>query len=402
MNSLMQVLFIIPDFVNKYASEANRSEYLQRAQIDPSNDFNFQMCKLADGLLSGNYSHKPVADTPGIPKGIRPLSFKTLMGRGHPEFSTKRQQDAHEYLMHLISLYEHCSRTDPVRTNPFEALKFQVEERIECAQSKYVKYTSRDEYCLSLPISKDLATNKTQVAEYELRKLAASAEGKRLDLADIVRPEINLVDCLRIFCERETIDDFYSTAVKAKGIAYKSAKLATFPDFLLIQARKFELGADWSPTKLDVSLQVPEVIDLAEFRGVGKKANEQELAEVVEGSAPEIHLNENVIVQLVDMGFSVDGARRAAYHTRSDNDPEAAVNWCMAHMEDSDFNSPFTMPSQKGQAKRPAMVFSEEAISMLTSLGLLYFFVDCGWLGREFLFCFQMNIWHDFYHINIL
>ena len=32
--------------------------------------------------------------------------FRTLIGRGHPEFSTKRQQDAQEYLLHLINMVE--------------------------------------------------------------------------------------------------------------------------------------------------------------------------------------------------------------------------------------------------------------------------------------------------------
>ena len=32
--------------------------------------------------------------------------FKTLVGRGHPEFSTKRQQDAQEYLLHLLAMVE--------------------------------------------------------------------------------------------------------------------------------------------------------------------------------------------------------------------------------------------------------------------------------------------------------
>lgn len=40
------------------------------------------------------------------PAGIRPQMFKTLVGRGHPEFSTKRQQDAQEYLLHLLAMVE--------------------------------------------------------------------------------------------------------------------------------------------------------------------------------------------------------------------------------------------------------------------------------------------------------
>lgn len=297
------------------------------------------------------------------------------MGRGHAEFSTKRQQDAHEYFIHLINLYEHNIRTDSVKSslNPFDAIKFQLEDRIECAQSKHVKYTQRSEYCLPLPISKDLALNKEKVAEYNVRKTTAEAEGRKLSPGDIVRPEISLIDCLKLFSERETIDDFYSTALKAKGIAYKSSLFATFPDYLFIQARKFELGPDWSPIKLDVSLQVPDSLDLSAYRGTGKKANEQELAEEVEGPAPDIHLNENVIVQLCEMGFSMDGSRRAAYHTRNNNDPEAAVNWCMSHMEDSDFNSPFVIPSQNGKAKKTSKTYNEVDIESLTSLGKTYF-----------------------------
>lgn len=32
--------------------------------------------------------------------------FKALVGRGHPEFSTNRQQDAQEFLLHFINMVE--------------------------------------------------------------------------------------------------------------------------------------------------------------------------------------------------------------------------------------------------------------------------------------------------------
>ena len=32
--------------------------------------------------------------------------FKTLVGKGHPEFSTKRQQDAQEFLLHILNMVE--------------------------------------------------------------------------------------------------------------------------------------------------------------------------------------------------------------------------------------------------------------------------------------------------------
>ena len=35
---------------------------------------------------------------------VRPLSFKSCVGRGHPEFASGRQQDAAEYFTHLLEL----------------------------------------------------------------------------------------------------------------------------------------------------------------------------------------------------------------------------------------------------------------------------------------------------------
>ena len=45
-------------------------------------------------------------------------------------------------------------------TSPTVALRFRVEDRIECQQSHRVKYNYRDDYELALPIPLDAATNK--------------------------------------------------------------------------------------------------------------------------------------------------------------------------------------------------------------------------------------------------
>ena len=45
-------------------------------------------------------------------------------------------------------------------SNPVDSLKFEVEERLECAASKKVKYTHRSDTILALPIAMDAATNK--------------------------------------------------------------------------------------------------------------------------------------------------------------------------------------------------------------------------------------------------
>jgi len=43
--------------------------------------------------------------------------------------------------------------------SPTAALKFRVEDRIECMKSHKVRYTYRDDYELALPIPLEAATN---------------------------------------------------------------------------------------------------------------------------------------------------------------------------------------------------------------------------------------------------
>lgn len=65
--------------------------------------------KLADGLLTEKYAVEPETDESTkevIFEGIKPQMFKTLIGKGHPDFSSKRQQDAQEFFLHIVNLLE--------------------------------------------------------------------------------------------------------------------------------------------------------------------------------------------------------------------------------------------------------------------------------------------------------
>lgn len=65
----------------------------------------FVRAKLGTGLLSGKYSEVPKSNTDEDTRpGISPRMFKNLIGQGHPGFSSNRQQDAQEFLLHLINI----------------------------------------------------------------------------------------------------------------------------------------------------------------------------------------------------------------------------------------------------------------------------------------------------------
>jgi ubiquitin carboxyl-terminal hydrolase 5/13 len=86
------------------------------------------------GLLSGKYSKKvDEDDNSDAQLGIAPYAFKALIGKGHPEFSTKKQQDTQEFFLHVVNFLEKHSRTE---VNPATCFKFQVEDKLQCNESK--------------------------------------------------------------------------------------------------------------------------------------------------------------------------------------------------------------------------------------------------------------------------
>ncbi len=87
--------------------------------------------------------------------------FKHLVGKGHIEFSTMRQQDALEFFQHLLSLVNQKERAFPI--NPFDpsrVFNFKMQEKYTCSQSNMVKYTQRNESFLSLSLPMHRMTNK--------------------------------------------------------------------------------------------------------------------------------------------------------------------------------------------------------------------------------------------------
>lgn len=360
MNSVMQVVFIIPDFIRKFVDKAN--EFFTQYPPDPVNDFNIQMCKLGVGLLSGKYSSVADNTLDSESTGISPTMFKNLIGKNHAEFSSKQQQDAQEFFLHLVNVLERSSRH---QENPADALKFSVEDRVECCSSQKVKYTTRDEWCLPLPIPLHLATNLDEVKEYEERLMEAEKNGIKLNLESVVRPRLTLQSCIDTFAQNETIEQYYSTAINAKTTAKKTTRFISMPDFLLLHLKKFTLREDWTSVKLDVSIEIPDILDLSDLRATGLQPGEELLPDL-QGRAPTPPLiDPGVLNQLIDMGFPPEACKRAIFFTRNSG-LELATQWIMEHITDSDFANPFIPP---GTDRAHAFTVNTESLQMLVSMG---------------------------------
>ncbi|XP_056636547.1 ubiquitin carboxyl-terminal hydrolase 5 isoform X1 [Diorhabda sublineata] len=358
LNSVMQMLFVIPDFIQKYYDAA--APFYDKPAIDAPEDFNVQMAKLGHGLLSGKYSVAPPLGEDADCPGICPQMFKNLVGKGHPEFSTKKQQDAQEFLLHIYSMLERNTKNS---TNPADCFKFQVEERFQCGSSKKVKYLTRSECVLSLSISLDAAINKDEVAAYEAKKAEMELQGKKMDAATVVRPRIKFFSCLESFSEPEVINNFYSTAVKENVTARKTTRLSSFSDYLIIHLKKFMLREDWVPMKLDVSVEMPDILDITSLRGDGPQPTEELLPEL-DVNPPVPPMDEGVISQLVDMGFPPEACKRAIFHS-GNSGLEAATAWIMEHIADADFTDPFVPPGLESNK----FVANPDALATITCMG---------------------------------
>ncbi|XP_034176888.1 ubiquitin specific protease 5 [Osmia lignaria lignaria] len=366
LNSVMQMLFVIPDFIKRFVD--NAPSIFQQSYIDPANDFNVQMAKLGIGLLSGKYSIPPSTNNENESRqGIPPRMFKTLVCREHPGFSTTGQQDAQEFFLHLINVIDRHSRH---QANPTECFKFKVEERHQCSRSNKVKYTYRPEYLLPLSIPVEAAINKEEVEAYEKAKKEAEAKGQKLDSNAFVRPRIKLSSCLQAFIRSEIVEQFYSSALNEKTTAQKTTRLATFPDYLLIHLKKFMVTREetWIPVKLDVAVEMPDILDLSSLRGFGLQPTEELLPET-NGSEPSPPVYDTVILnQLIDMGFPPEACKRALYFTVNRN-LEAATNWLMEHIMDSDFAEPFVPPGVDAKSGKERFTPNEEALAMVMGMG---------------------------------
>ncbi|KAE8660267.1 Ubiquitin carboxyl-terminal hydrolase 14 [Hibiscus syriacus] len=371
MAATMQVVFSTQSFFRRYYMNQSLKMAFETAPADPTVDLDMQLTKLAHGLLSGKYSlpasERDGTATPSVKdakqEGIPPRMFKAVIAASHPEFSTMRQQDALEFFLHFLDQVERSNAAKP-ELDPSSSFKFGVEDRILCSSGR-VAYNKRLDYILSLNIPLHEATNK-ELEAFNKIKSEKMSEGKDVSNDEIVRPRVPLEACLANFAAPEEIPNFYSSALKSKTTALKTSGLTSFPDYLVLHMRKFVMEAGWVPKKLDVYIDVPDIIDISHMCSKGLQPGEELLPEAapeVEAESSQPIADEAIVAQLASMGFNQLHCQKAAINT-SNAGVEEAMNWLLSHMDDPDIDAPISHGAKGAETS-----IDQSAVDTLVSFG---------------------------------
>jgi ubiquitin carboxyl-terminal hydrolase 5/13 len=347
--SIIQCLYDLPSFRKRYFQPGDDLPIVR----EPAEDLETQLRKMADGLLSGRYS-KPNTDvvasenSPEVPhqKGLQPSMLKHLVGRGHPEFCTMRQQDAFELLQHLFKLITR-SKHPSANSDPTLPFRFTMEDRRQCLNCKKVRYSSneQDSIFIDVPLEK-LPAEDGEEAKYK---------------------PVTLKTCLDNLTAEEVVE-LTCEACGSKGFT-KRTLFKTFPEVLVVNARKMAI-VNWVPVKVDVPVMVGnEPFDLDDYLSKGKQPDEEALPEQegsAAGAAAAFVPDATAFAQLEAMGFPAVRCEKAL-HATGNSDANAAMEWLFAHMDDPDIDAPLNLGG--GDAGSGGSAPDPEKIEMMCSMG---------------------------------
>jgi ubiquitin carboxyl-terminal hydrolase 5/13 len=344
--SILQCLFSLPDFQQRYFRPLEKPLPVGA----PAEDLETQLRKIADGLLSGRYS---LPDLQGISstdaprqahqKGLAPAMLKYLIGRGHEEFSTMRQQDAFELLLYLFKLIGLSSHPKELH-DPVGSFRFALEQRIQCLSCQKVRYKVDQQDNISVPVPVRRLTLDNRFAESdETRESSQNPEFE----------PVTLKECLDIFTGEEIVELTCSSCGSQDGFRKRSL-FKTFPRNLAINIRRFEV-VNWVPTKLNIPVEVgDEPLDMSVYMSPGLQEGEELLPCETQVTRERSFVpNKEILDQLLSMGFSKSRSEKAL-HATGNADPEAAVNWLFVHMSDESIDDPTEFANNNPTSASPS------------------------------------------------
>jgi ubiquitin carboxyl-terminal hydrolase 5/13 len=369
MNSILQMLFSVPELANRYGTKpkgdlAAHPLLLRVPPKDAPTELLVQTTKVACALTSGVFAkpilpedddkaatttaeednNKDSAITTDPKYRLAPRMFKQLIGKDHVEFRTGQQQDACQFLQYMLEQLDRSelkASNDPYfkDKNPetfhvaSHLFSFKTTDRLVCNGDGAVKYkeSSGAETVWSLPIPMDKAVVMEETTGApELKRMKTDEEAKGDEPPKPV-PTVPFLALLDQWAAETIVEGIRWPHLQNEvHKAAQKTRLSNFPPYLILQIQRYQLGPDWQPMKLEVKLDIPQTIDLNHLRSKGPQDGETLVPEVEDGvvsqprATPEI--SEGALCQLMDMGFSMNGCKRALTAVGG-SDVEAAMNW---------------------------------------------------------------------------
>ncbi|SGZ53158.1 CIC11C00000001129 [Sungouiella intermedia] len=338
LNSVIQALFSLPQY-----REFFKSRSFDKSVRDPALDLTSQMIKIYDGLLSGRYSKPNELKGDDYQLGIKPSTFKTLVGSDHAEFSSNKQQDACEFLLYLL---DKLDKEFGLSLN--KDFKFLVSNKVICSS------------CRSGSTSEDLVDNISVPITETL--IGEDEDGKK------IYKEVKLEESFQKFHSVEEIENFKCDSCGQTTTSLKSSGFFTYPKNLIVSVQRIKLE-NWVPVKIDVPITVPEEIDLSAYGAPEFEEGETKIDHTSSTQPAEFVPNSEALSMLLSMGFSEPRCLRGLYNT-GNKDAEEAMNWVFAHMDDADIDTPFnpaeeSSATDSGSSNEP----SAESIENLVAMG---------------------------------
>jgi len=384
INSVVQTLFsgTIPELSSRFSAADSQNIFSQsHLKLSPKNamsDFLCQTSKLATALKSGAFVEK----RDGKDLRLAPKLFKHVVGCNHVDFKTGQQQDAAQYLQFFLDsldraemgagtrLYnkENANEAVPMSSSLFA---FKALERIVCTGDSRIKYREcAPENILTLRVPMEIL-DKTDTAMPDVKRQKAEEDTSSSDEI----PAISFEACISAWAKETKVDDYrWPHLQNAVHPGVITSHFVNFPRYLFVQIQRYTIGDDWTPKKLEVKIEMQDEIDISSLRSSGPTDGESLVPNEIEESSknettndPSQSIDEGVLSQLMDMGFSMNGCTRALLAVGGSN-AEAAMNWIFEHSQDPDFNDPVASSSSNDSSSNDGV---DEAVvmSLVESLG---------------------------------
>ncbi|RNF26533.1 putative cysteine peptidase, Clan CA, family C19 [Trypanosoma conorhini] len=309
MASVLQCLFSLQPFREAFY-HGRETRHQNACRGNPYNCHGCQTERVASGLLSGEFSVEGQERT----NGITAREFKRVFAQRHPDFSTAKQQDAHEYFLYLLEQmrrYVKPSHDAGVHLpHPVDVFRMTMEYRVQCSSCRKVCYTRELDSCLSVPIPLECGLERPE-GDRNLTDLEINAS----------RPHFSLEACLTSLLQ--TIDiDCRCRACGVPATYFKTTRLGTFPDVIPIFVRRAHFDMEtMTVKKLDVFVEAPLELDLEFLRSAGLQADEVAMPDMEEDlphkptSLAAKAVDEEALLMLLSMGIDKAVARYALLQT---------------------------------------------------------------------------------------